>query len=119
VARILVIDDDEDIRDVVQLVLGQAGHQVRCAENGRVALDMVADSEPELILLDMRMPVMDGWEFMRLYRATPEPRGCVIVLTAARDARAWAAQVGADGYLAKPFDLRDLIAVIDRPRSGD
>jgi len=111
--RILIVDDDVDIRDLAQLVLEQAGHEVRSAENGEVALETARSFAPELILLDMRMPGIDGWAFMTKYRGTPEPHARVIVVTAARDALAWASQVRADGYLAKPFDLRELIDAVD------
>jgi CheY-like chemotaxis protein len=111
VARVLIVEDDDDIRDFAELLLAQAGHQARSAQNGRVALGILDEGfSPELILLDMRMPVMDGWAFARAYDARPGERARLIVVTAARDACEWASQVGADGYLAKPFELDDLLA---------
>jgi CheY-like chemotaxis protein len=62
----------------------------------------------------MRMPVMNGWEFSRAYHATPAPHAPIIVVTAARDAADRASQIQAEGYLAKPFDLDDLLTLVGR-----
>jgi two-component system chemotaxis response regulator CheY len=68
--------------------------------------------KPALILLDMRMPVLDGWEFARILKeqGITVP---VLVMTAARDARRWAQEIGAQGYIAKPFHLPDLVAAVE------
>jgi CheY-like chemotaxis protein len=58
------------------------------------------------------MPVMDGWEFARRYRARPEPHAPIVVLTAARDAADRAAEIQADGHLGKPFDVDDLLTLV-------
>lgn len=113
-ATILVVDDDEAIRTVVSLVLTDEGYDVVTAEHGRAALDRLATVRPDLILLDMRMPIMDGWELARVYRAAPGPRASIVVLTAAHDAATRAAQIDAAGYLAKPFALDDLLAVVNK-----
>jgi CheY-like chemotaxis protein len=105
VKRILVVDDDPSIRDLIDMALTDTGSDVLLASNGAAALALVEQSPPDLILLDMRMPIMDGWEFTRRYRGLPGPKAPVVVLTAARDAAERARQVAADGYLAKPFDL--------------
>lgn len=112
-ARALIVDDDDDIRDFVCFALERAGHEVRTAENGRAALAVLDHYAPDVILLDMRMPVMNGWEFVRAYRSQQGPHVPVIVLTAARDAQAWASEAGVEGYLAKPFDLEDLMNAIN------
>ncbi len=117
-ARVLVADDDDDIRDFVCFALEQAGHEVRGAENGQAALAILEHYAPDVILLDMRMPIMDGWEFVRAYRSQPGPHVPVIVLTAARDAKAWASEAGVEGYLAKPFELADLMKAVDGIRAG-
>lgn len=111
-ARILVVEDDDGIRDLVDLVLSTAGYEVLTAPNGAAALQLVGQARPDLVLLDMRMPVMDGWEFARQYRARPEPPAPILVLTAARDAAARAAEIDANGYLGKPFDLQELLALV-------
>ena len=110
--RILIVDDDSDIRDLIEIVLAGEGYDVRTAADGVAALEVVEQSPPKLILLDMRMPVLDGWEFARRYRAGPGPHAPIVVLTAARDAAARAAEIGADGYLGKPFNVVELVQLV-------
>jgi CheY-like chemotaxis protein len=89
------------------------GYRVETAANGREALDFVAVERPAVVVLDMRMPVMDGWTFARELRN----RGVklpIVVITAARDAERWAREIGADAFLAKPFELTDLLDAIER-----
>ena len=111
-ARILVVEDDDGIRDLVDLVLSSAGYEVLTASDGAAALQLVGTVHPDLVLLDMRMPVMDGWEFARQYRAGPEPHAPIVVLTAARDAAARAAEIHANGYLGKPFEVSELLTLV-------
>jgi DNA-binding response OmpR family regulator len=99
---------------MVRLALTDEGYEVTLASNGSEALDASVDGPFDIILLDMRMPVMDGWSFAEEYRNRPGPRVPVIVVTAARDAAARAAEIDADGYLAKPFSLDELFAMIER-----
>ena len=110
---ILVVDDDEGIREFVSLVLADEGYEVVTAPHGAAALEFVARRVPAVILLDMRMPVMDGWQFAQAYRQRPGPHAPIIVVTAARDAGERAAEIGAEGVLAKPFRLADLLAVVE------
>jgi two-component system chemotaxis response regulator CheY len=110
---ILVVEDDEDIRDFVVQALSDAGYAVMDASNGAEALAQVDRQPPKAILLDMRMPVMDGWRFAELYRTRPQ-KAPIIVMTAAHDAQARAAEVGAAGLLGKPFDLDGLLDVVQR-----
>lgn len=112
--RVLVVDDDESIRELVDMALSSEGHQVTTAPHGAAALEAIALSPPDVILLDMKMPVMDGWEFARVYRAAPGQHAPIVVVTAAQDAASRAAEVAADGHLPKPFDLEDLFRVIDQ-----
>jgi CheY-like chemotaxis protein len=95
----------------VSQILTAEGHEVQTAENGAEALALV-DGE-SLVLLDMRMPVVDGWEFARRFRAAGK-RSPIVVMTAAENARRWAEEIGADGYLAKPFEIDTLIAAVER-----
>lgn len=111
-ARILVVEDDDLIRELVNLVLSSAGYEVVTASDGAAALEAIEGARPDLVLLDMRMPVMDGWEFARRYRAQPEPHAPIVVLTAARDAAQRAAEIHANGYLGKPFDVNELLALV-------
>ena len=111
--RTLVVDDDHDIAELVRLALTDEGYEVVIASNGSSALQATLETAFDLILLDMRMPVMDGWEFAREYRSRAGPRAPVIVITAARDAAERAAEIDADGYLSKPFSLEELLDIVD------
>ena len=113
-ARILVVEDDENIRELVDVILSGAGYEVVTAPDGAAALRVVGNARPDLVLLDMRMPIMDGWEFARQYRARPEPPAPIVVLTAARDAAARAAEIHADGFLGKPFDVESLLSLVSQ-----
>ena len=111
---VLVVEDDQALRDVIEWALTDAGYLVTAAENGAVALRAVEDTPPRAILLDMRMPVMDGWTFARAYRELPGPHAPLIVLTAARDAAEWAREVQAADYVAKPFEVDELLRTLQR-----
>ena len=84
---VLVVDDDEDMIEVIELVLHDAGYATRTAMNGQQALDAVARSMPALIVLDMLMPVMNGWQFAREFRARYGPGVPIVVATAAEHVR--------------------------------
>ena len=109
---ILVVDDDPAILATVAEFLDMEGFAVATAQNGAEALDCLEHAVPGLVLLDMRMPVLDGWGFSREMRkrghAVP-----IVVMTAAQDTRRWAEEVGAAGYVAKPFDLIDLLTTVE------
>jgi CheY-like chemotaxis protein len=112
--RVLVVDDDDAIRQFIQMALEGSGYEVATAEDGQEALAAVQAAPPRVILLDMRMPIMDGWAFTRAYRETPPPHAPIVVLTAARDAGEYASDVDADAFLAKPFNLRELLGLVGR-----
>lgn len=111
---VLIIDDDESIREFVSVALADEGYAVRTATDGAAALEVLRRERPSVILLDMRMPVMDGWQFSREYRRWPGPHVPIVVVTAARDAAVRAADIHADGFLAKPFDLDELLTIVGR-----
>ena len=111
--HVLVVDDDDAIREVVQAILETEGFHVSTAANGREALDQIARSAPALVLLDLQMPVIDGWQVQARLR-TERPEVPVVVMTAGRHARLEAAQHRAAGYLGKPFDIADLLDTIER-----
>jgi CheY-like chemotaxis protein len=112
--RILLVDDDESIRQVVSILLVDEGYVIGSVGNGQAALDLLDTFEPDLIVLDLRMPVMDGWEFVRRYRARAGPHAPIIAFVAALHAEQEQAEIGAVGLLAKPFDLDELLEVVDR-----
>jgi DNA-binding response OmpR family regulator len=112
---ILVVEDDASILEMLLQILRAEGYPVIGANNGLEGLAEVDRRVPSLILLDMRMPRMDGWEFAAALRV----RGIsppVVVMTAADDAKRWADEVGADGYVVKPFEILELLACVERHR---
>jgi CheY-like chemotaxis protein len=113
VTTILIIEDDEDLRDVLVTTLRAPERTIREAEHGLAALDLIErDGLPDLILLDMNMPVMNGWKFAEEMRARDLWRVPVIVLTAAHDAARSAQQIGAAGHIGKPFSVKALSALV-------
>ena len=109
-ARILVVDDDAHIRDVVRFALEKAGHQVREAADGRVALAEFARSDVDLVVLDILMPEIDGLEVCRELRRTS---AVPILFLSSRDEeldRVLGLELGADDYVVKPFSPRELVA---------
>ncbi|MCL5263817.1 MAG: response regulator [Chloroflexi bacterium] len=111
---VLVVDDDVELVKMVEILLEGAGYRVITAAEGQEALDKVAKGMPEVILLDMKMPGMDGWEFAREFHARHDNLAPIIVFTAAEDARKRAQEIGAESYLGKPFDISDLISIVER-----
>lgn len=112
-APILVVDDDPSILETVRAILESEGYAVVTAMNGREALKVLESVTPFLMLLDMRMPVLDGWGVAAALRGSAH-RFPVIVMTAAENARRWADEIKADDHIAKPFDLNDLIGCVQR-----
>lgn len=109
---ILIVDDDPSIVGFLELALADEGYEVRSAGNGREALARIGEQSPDLILLDMNMPIMNGWEFCaQLPRHTAQAIP-VVVMTAARDAFARSREVGAQAYLGKPFNLDHMFQTI-------
>ncbi|HEY1307732.1 MAG TPA: response regulator [Vicinamibacterales bacterium] len=122
-SHILIVDDDPDLVEILRILLEDCGYSVRCARNGREALESVAQERPAVILLDMLMPVMDGWRCAREVRARYGRGVPIVVVTAAESARARADTVGSvDEVLAKPFDIGELLRIVKRyvpkPLSG-
>ena len=107
---ILVVDDEPRLVSLVETYLTQSGFRVQTASNGREALSVAEHSHPDLIILDIMMPEMDGYEFMRLYRA--EHATPIILLTARvdNDEKVLGLESGADDYMTKPFRPRELMA---------
>ncbi len=107
---VLVVDDKKEMVTLVQSYLAQEGYRVVTAANGREALFVARQAKPDLIILDLMMPEMGGYDFMQVYRkeaATP-----VIMLTAKLDEndKVLGLELGADDYVTKPFSLRELTA---------
>src|SRR5437773_1222460 len=126
--RILVVEDDPDARDEMALVLRSEGYDVAAAGDGEEALAEVRRTAPALILLDLMMPVMDGFEFRVRQMQDPELAGIpIIVLSGGGDLQRKAAALGATACLQKPVDPARLLEMVDasgmapaaRGRGGD
>jgi two-component system, chemotaxis family, chemotaxis protein CheY len=114
--RVLVVEDDDSVALIVADVLEEEGFEVRRAANGRAGLVMLQAFRPQLVLLDLMMPVLDGWGFRAQQRQLdPELAQIpVLVLSGARDARNAAVDLDAAGVLAKPFEIDALTETVRR-----
>ncbi|MEJ7789196.1 MAG: response regulator transcription factor [Thermoleophilaceae bacterium] len=113
---ILVVDDEPTITEVVSRYLQRAGYETRVASDGPEALSLAAAARPDLVVLDLMLPGMDGLEVMRRLRETFAPRPpSVILLTARGEAsdRVVGLRLGADDYVVKPFSPAELVARVD------
>jgi DNA-binding response OmpR family regulator len=116
VADVLVVEDEESLLQTLRYNLSRAGHDVRLCTDGRVALEMVLGNPPDLMLLDLMLPGMDGLEICRRVRAevtNPSVSHVPIVMLTARDEeieKVLGLEVGADDYLTKPFSMHELLA---------
>jgi two-component system alkaline phosphatase synthesis response regulator PhoP len=108
--RIMVVDDEERLRSLLQAYLSQDGYVVTTAANGREALMLARQEKPDLIILDIMMPEMDGYEFLRVHRREHDTP--IIILTARVDEsdNVLGLELGADDYVTKPFSPRVLAA---------
>jgi CheY-like chemotaxis protein len=117
---VLIVEDDEDLREMMAQLLTLEGYQTATVANGREALDYLQESErPQLILLDLMMPVMDGWEFRRQQRADPELAPVPVIVLSALD-QARASNLEADAFLKKPLDFDHLLTLVRNycPQNG-
>jgi len=110
--RVLVVDDDASIRELLSTVLEDDGYEVVPAANGEDALAVCARWRPDVIVLDLMMPVMDGWTFAKRLRERDDIP--IVVLSAANDLDRHAKSVGAREVIGKPFDLDQLIPKVAR-----
>lgn len=116
-AKILLIEDNEMNRDMLSRRLARRGYEVAIAIDGRQGVDMAANDKPDLILMDMSLPVMDGWDATRHLKAQPNTQAIpVIALTAHAMAsdREKAMEAGCDDYDTKPVELPRLLEKIER-----
>jgi len=119
--RILVVDDDEDIRLIAATLLRSAGHEVAGARNGREGIDLALASRFDLIFLDVMMPELSGWEVCSTLKSLPETARTPIVMFTVKSEikdHITGMQVGADEYITKPFTKRRLLEAVDRLLSG-
>jgi DNA-binding response OmpR family regulator len=107
---IMVVDDEKRLVSVVEAYLSQEGFRIISASNGREALILARQEKPDLIILDIMMPEMDGYEFMRLHRKESETPIILLTAKVADDEKVIGLELGADDYITKPFRPRELVA---------
>ncbi|MBL8057148.1 MAG: response regulator transcription factor [Anaerolineales bacterium] len=107
---ILVVDDKANVRTLLREYLGGHGYRVVAAENGRVALFTARHEKPDLILLDIMMPEMDGYDFVRTYRKEAETPIILVTARLEETDKVLGLELGADDYITKPFGMHELLA---------
>jgi two-component system, OmpR family, KDP operon response regulator KdpE len=118
--RVLAIDDDDGLLDMLNLLLCQTDFDLRTARGGKTGLELAITWEPDVILLDLGMPDLDGATFLEQYRKATTSPAPVVLLTGALDGVSRATELGVSMFLSKPFDLGTLVDVVDvyASRSG-
>jgi DNA-binding response OmpR family regulator len=114
-SRILIVDDEPQVVWMLQFSLEAEGYRTYSARDGRHALAEMRERRPDVVLLDIMMPVMDGWSVLEEMRNLPErdrPRVVVLSARSSMRDRAKAAELGADRFMAKPFNMDDLLALL-------
>jgi DNA-binding response OmpR family regulator len=112
--RILVVEDDETLRETIGEVMAEDGHAVRLAGDGQHALEQLVTWDPHIVVLDLMMPKMNAYQFRDAQRRNGTgAHAQVLVLSAVPDLETAANELGADAWLAKPFRLDELVAVVD------
>ncbi|HEY2941313.1 MAG TPA: response regulator [Vicinamibacteria bacterium] len=114
--KIMIVDDEQDILQFLDLVLREHGYEVIKASSGQEALTLAATGKPDLVLLDVMMPEMDGWEVLKLLRVDPETERIPVAMLSARTEakdRVQGLQEGAIDYICKPFSLPELLEKIE------
>jgi DNA-binding response OmpR family regulator len=114
-ATILVVDDEEMLRNLLSKILEKEGYRVLLAESGQKAMEVLADDSVDIVLTDVKMPRMDGFEFLKTVKREYSQTG-VIVMTAFGDAYTVrdALLLGADEYITKPFKSFEIVMVVER-----
>ena len=112
-ARILSIEDDPEMRGLIQLILERKGHRVMGVKRGELGLELLHSLKPDVLLLDLMLPDIDGWEIYRRMKADPELASVPVIIVSAkhedRDAAEGFQTQGRDKFLQKPFEVMDLI----------
>jgi DNA-binding response OmpR family regulator len=114
--RILIVDDDPEVLEIFSALLGELGYEIQTAENALAAIASVVHATPDLILADIRMPIVGGMDLVRELKAHRDSRGIPVVAFTGYDSpemRATALEAGYDDYLAKPLDPAPFIARIE------
>jgi CheY-like chemotaxis protein len=115
-ATVLIIDDEAPIVDLLSDIVADKGHQAVCANNGATGLRLAREIQPDLIISDVMMPLLDGYALLRALRSEPELADTAVVLISAGFPRGVQLQIDppADAYIRKPFDVSVVEAVLDK-----
>ena len=112
VSKVLIIDDDPVVRDLIGRYLAREGFEIRAAENGQEALEIVRDMKPDVITLDIQMPGMDGWTVLKELKAIPELSHVPVVVVSLDDNAQKGVAIGASEFLSKPIRREELVFTI-------
>ena len=110
--KVLIVDDEENIVISLKFLMEKAGYQVASAEDGAAAAELVESFQPDVVLLDVMLPQLSGYEVLRRIRQSEESESISVIMLTARGREAEAAKgraLGADRYVTKPFSTRDLV----------
>ena len=110
--KVLLIEDDDATAQALGEILELEGYTVRRARNGADAIDVLPAYTPDVVLVDLQLPVMDGRSFIEVYRRRVRPAASVIVMSGRPDGSAIANAVGADAYVCKPLEANDLLKTL-------
>jgi DNA-binding NtrC family response regulator len=112
--KILIIDDERPIRETLEMFLREKGYDVTASESGEAGLELIRKDQPDMVILDIRLPGIDGIEVLRILKQV-SPRSMVILITAYHDKRVYdqAESLGACGYLLKPIDVAEFELTIN------
>lgn len=116
-ARVLIVDDEANIVISLEFLMEQAGYTVAVARNGDEALEQIEQFRPDLVLLDVMLPGIDGFDILQRVRQQPEHRNMAIIMLTAKGREVEVTKglaLGADAYITKPFSTRDLLAEVRR-----
>lgn len=112
--KILICDDDLGILDMLELILEDTGHQIITESNSLNVRSILDIEQPDLLILDLWMPVLSGDQVLRMLRENPQTKNMpVIVISASTDGKEIADKAGATDFLAKPFDVEELTSLVD------
>lgn len=121
--KVLIVEDDRHIVTLVRYIMEREGYQVQVARDGVEGLDMAREYEPDLVVLDLNMPRMDGIEMCRRLKAEQDPLVIFLTVHTERSAMARGFRAGADDYMVKPFELEELLrhvkALLEKRARGE
>ena len=115
--RILLVEDHEDNRNIYRTILEHYGYEVVLASDGQSGIRLAREAQPDLVLMDLSIPVVDGWEATRVLKRDASTRGIPVIALSAHaleEDRARAREAGCDGYLAKPVEPRKVLEEVAR-----